>query len=55
MSPLLFLLIVEGLSMLINKEKGEGKIAGLNISRILRITHILYVDDVVLFCQGTLE
>lgn len=55
MSPLLFLLIVEGLSKMLHKAKIDGGIESMKIGRILRITHLLFVDYVVLFGRGTLE
>ena len=42
LSPLLFLLIVEGI------------LDGILITRVLAITHILFVDDVLLFDKGTM-
>ena len=53
LSPLLFLLMVEGLSLLIHNEKRMGRIKGIRLSSILSITHILFVDDVVLFGHGS--
>ena len=55
MSPLMFLLIVEGLSRLTNKETTAGKTHGIKIARILRITHLLFIDDAVLYGRGTIE
>lgn len=49
LSPLLFLLIVEGLSLLIHRDKRLGMIKGLKLSSMLSITHNLFVDDVVMF------
>lgn len=55
LSPLLFLLIVEGLSKLIQKAKEEVKIIGIKIAMVVRITRLLFVDYVLLFDKGTLE
>ena len=49
MSPLLFLLTVEGLSILIEKAKMEGRPKEVKISSIIRIAHLLFVNDVLLF------
>jgi hypothetical protein len=54
LSPLLFLLIVEGLSRIILKLVVEGKIEGVLVAKGIRITHLLFVDDVLLFGNGTL-
>lgn len=55
MSRLLFLLIVEGLSRLIKKAKKDGRIEGIKMARVLNITHLFFVDEVVLFGKGTIE
>ena len=55
MSPLLFWLSVEGVSLLIGEAKDQGMLLGIKFSPTLAITHIFFVDDVVLFGQGTYE
>ena len=55
LSPLLFLLVIEGLSRLISASKDEGKIKGIKLSSSIVITHLLYVKDVVLFGNGYVE
>ena len=47
--PFLFLLMVEGLSLIIHREKKLGRIRGINLSSTFSITYILFVDNVVLF------
>jgi len=49
LSPLLFLLVAEGLSREIGDAKSIGEFQGISISQNLRITH-LFVDDVLIFC-----
>ena len=51
----LFPFIVEGLSRLIQKDKRDGNLKGVELSLILKITHFLFVDDVLLFGEGTFE
>eukprot|EP00253_Pinus_taeda_P004952 PITA_04952 len=46
LSPLLFLLVMEGLSRLIISATRNGTIRGLKISEECFITHLLFVDDV---------
>ena len=53
--PLLSLLVVEGLSLLIKEEKRMGNIKGIHITSTLDLTHIHFLDDVVLFGNGTLR
>jgi len=49
LSPLLFLLIIEGLSRSISLAKERGFIKGVVISGNLSLTHLLFVDDVLIF------
>ena len=54
LSPLLFILVIEGLSLLINDARVNGLIRGIKISPSLTLTHLLFVDDVILLGTGTL-
>ena len=54
LSPLLFLLFIEGFSILIEGINRRGEIKGLKISNITNITHILFIDDVMIFGEGCL-
>jgi hypothetical protein len=55
MSPFLFMLIVEGLSRLIKQATQEGRLVGIKISSVIKITHLLFVDDVLIFGKGSIE
>ena len=46
LSPLLFLLIMEGLSRLILEEHGILRLQGIRITDNYKVTHLLFVDDV---------
>lgn len=46
---LLFLFVIEGLSRMIQKDKGDGKIIGIKVFHSHYITQSLFVDDVLLF------
>jgi hypothetical protein len=52
--PLLFLLVVEGLSRALDHASANREFHGIAISHNLRLTHLLFVDDVLIFCNGTL-
>ena len=52
---LLFLFVIEGLSRMINEAKLKGSLSGINISCVPHITHLLFVDDVILFGLGIVE
>lgn len=47
LSPLLFILAIDGLSRLIQEAKVDRNIKGARVSRALSITHLLFVDDVL--------
>jgi hypothetical protein len=51
--PLIFLLVVEELSRLIKEASKNGSFKGVNIGTTYNITHLLFVDDILIFCEGT--
>lgn len=55
LSPLLFLFIVESLSRLIHKDQSEGNLKGIKLSQLILITHLLFVNDVILFYEGIMR
>ena len=52
LSPLLFLLVAEGLSRAIRAARAEGRFTGIKVASNCSITHLLFVDDVLIFCSG---
>ena len=55
-SPYLFLLCMEGLSALLQKEVRMGRIMGVPVCRgAPKISHLLFADDSIIFCRATLE
>ena len=56
LSPYLFLLCAEGFSALLAKSKEKGRIKGVAVCRNAPcISHLLFADDSLLFCQVSLE
>ena len=54
LSPYLILLCTEGFTSLLQKAELEGHIHGVSICRrALKISHLLFVDDSILFCQAS--
>lgn len=53
LSPCLFLLIAEALSRLIATAKSKGRLTGVRVSESKSLSHLLFVDDVLCFIQGT--
>jgi hypothetical protein len=48
LSPYLFILIMEGLSLLLTKSFTEHKISGIKVSKFIKMFHLMFVDDVLL-------
>ena len=56
LSPYFFLMCIEGLYGLISKAAHNGDIQGVSLCRNgPRITHLLFVDDGLLFCRAKEE
>jgi len=55
LSPLLFILVMDGLSRMIGAAKLSGSLQGVKVSQTHHLNHILFVDDVLLFGGVTLE
>eukprot|EP00253_Pinus_taeda_P031126 PITA_31126 len=53
LSPLLFLLVVEGLSRLIHKARRTDKTKGIEVAINLYIKHLLFIDDILIFSNGS--
>lgn len=52
LSPLLFLLVMEGLSRLIKYMHHRGRLMGIKITHSCIITNLLFVDDVLILLNG---
>jgi hypothetical protein len=59
LSPLLFLLIMEVLSRLLRRSVEMGFIKGFQVGRDMHsrvcVSHLLYADDTILFCDANPE
>ena len=55
LSPYLFLLAVEALRKLVLQEKRKGTYKRVLLTSTMELTHILFVDDVLLLGEGNLD
>jgi hypothetical protein len=55
MSPLLFILVMEGLSKMLKNSMGRGTVTGIKVSRFIKVLHLLFVDDVLILSKASLS
>ena len=53
-SPLLFLIIADGLSRYFNHKKSSGALVGVKIIGAHHISQVLFVDDILLFGRASI-
>ena len=54
LSPLIFLLIMEGLSRCVIDERDRGRLKDIRIVEDCILTHLIFVDDIIIFLNGYL-
>ena len=59
LSPLLFVLVMEALGRMLDKAVHEGHMLGFSVGnlggRSLAVSHLLFADDTLIFCEANLE
>jgi len=55
LSPLIFILVMEGLSLLLKNSIEEGNLTGIKVSRLIQILHLLFVVDVIIMTRASLH
>jgi len=54
LSPMLFLLVVEGFGRMLRRAQKKGHFSSIKITKGISITHLFFVDDVVIVGKGSL-
>ena len=56
LSPMLFVIVMEGLSKMLDKAIGAGMLSGFavnrNVNNPLLISHLLFADDTLIFSEA---
>ena len=59
LSPLLFVLVMEALGRMLDKAVHEGCLSGFSVGnsegRSLAVSHLLFADDTLIFCDADLD
>ena len=59
LSPLLFVLVMEAISRMLDKVVHEGRLSGFNVGastgRALMVSHLLFTDDTLIFCDANID
>jgi len=55
LSPLLFILVMESISLLLKKGQVEGNLTGIKVFRVIRVLHLIFVDDVLIMSKASLD
>jgi hypothetical protein len=55
LSPLWFILVMEGLNLTLKEGRANGKLTGIKVSRLINILHLLFVDDVLIMTKASIE
>ena len=55
LAPLLFLVVAEGLSRALLSAKNNGIFRGISFGNKLSLTHVLFVDDIVMITDGSAQ
>jgi hypothetical protein len=52
--PLFFILVMEGLILLLKESLREGKLSSTKVSRLIKILHLVFLDDVLILTNASL-
>jgi hypothetical protein len=51
----MFILVMESISLLLKKVQTEGSLTGVKVSTVIKILHLIFVDDVLIMKKASLE
>jgi len=54
LSPLLFSLVMEGLSLALKHKQDEGLLTGIKVSRYIHILHLLFAGDILIMTKASI-
>jgi hypothetical protein len=52
LSPYLFIMIMEGLSLMLSRSSDDHSISGIKVTKLLKIVHLMFVDDVLVMSKA---
>ena len=59
LSPLLFVLVMKALGRMLDKVVFEGRMLGFSVGKLegrsMAVSHLLFVDDTLIFCKADLD
>jgi hypothetical protein len=55
LSPYLFILIMEGLSLMLSRGSDDHNLSGIQVTKFLKIIHLMFVDDVLVMSKADLK
>jgi hypothetical protein len=55
LSPLLFVLVMEGLSLLLKQARSERKLTGVKVSRMTKILNLFFLDSVIFMTSASVQ
>jgi hypothetical protein len=55
LSPFLFILVMESIILLLKKGQADGNLTSVKVSRIVKILHLILVDDVLIMSKASLD
>jgi hypothetical protein len=55
LSPLIFILVMEGINILLKSNILDGNLKCIKVSRLMKLLHILFLNNVLIMTKKTLK